>query len=52
MTEPKPGTPGWNVISDDALLALLRRAHAGEDPGLLMAETYANADIETEGGEV
>jgi len=49
MTE-MPGAAGWNVTSDEDLLGLLRRAAAGEDPGLLMAEMYANAEIET-GGE-
>lgn len=32
----------WWVISGPDLLALLRRAAAGEDPGLLLAEEYAN----------
>jgi hypothetical protein len=32
------------VISEDALLSLLRRAHAGENPDLLYAEEYVNAD--------
>lgn len=35
---------GWWCISGDALLDLLRRAHSGEDPDLLYAEEYANAD--------
>lgn len=38
---------GWWTISGEALLDLLRRAHAGEDPDLLYAEEYANAEIET-----
>jgi hypothetical protein len=37
---------GWWVISGEALLDLLRRAHEGEDPELLYVEEYANADIE------
>ena len=47
MSRTSPDTPGWNVLSDDALLDLLRRAHTGEAPGLLMTEAYANADIES-----
>jgi hypothetical protein len=47
MTEAAP--QGWNVISDADLLALLQRARSGEDPGLLMTELYANADIERGG---
>lgn len=50
MTET-PGVPGWNVISDEDLLDLLRRANAGEEPGLLMTELYANAEIETGDGQ-
>lgn len=46
-----PGTGGWNVISDEDLLSLLRRANAGEEPGLLMTELYANAEIETGDGQ-
>jgi len=38
---------GWWTISGEALLDLLRRAHAGEDPDLLYAEEYANAEVET-----
>lgn len=37
---------GWWVIPGDVLLALLRRAHAGEDPDLLYAEEYVNCDHE------
>lgn len=47
----RAGSNGWNVISDVDLLALLRRAHDGEDPGLLMAEMYANAEIERGDGQ-
>ena len=42
---------GWDVLPGERLLELLRRAHAGEDPDLLYAEQYANADHEqVEGG--
>lgn len=37
---------GWWTISGETLLELLRRAHAGEDPNLLYAEEYANAEHE------
>jgi hypothetical protein len=37
---------GWWTISGEALLSMLRRAHNGEDPDLLYAEEYANADQE------
>lgn len=37
---------GWNVISSEGLLDLLRRANAGEDPDLLFAEAWANAEHE------
>lgn len=35
---------GWWTISGEALMALLKRAHAGEDPEWIYAEAYANAD--------
>lgn len=37
---------GWWSISGEALLAMLRRVHDGEDPDLVYAEEYANAQIE------
>ncbi len=37
---------GWWVISDEALLEMLRRCADGEDPSLVMAEEYANCDHE------
>lgn len=37
---------GWWAISGEALLDGLRRAAAGEDPDLLYAEMYANAERE------
>jgi hypothetical protein len=36
----------WHVISEADLLSLLRQAHEGADPDLLLAEHYANADHE------
>lgn len=36
---------GFWAISGEALLAMLRRAHAGEDPDLVYAEEYANSDV-------
>lgn len=35
---------GWWTIQGEALLGLLRRAASGEDPDLLYAEAYANAE--------
>lgn len=35
---------GWWSISGEGLLDLLRRAYAGEDPDMLYAEEYANAE--------
>jgi hypothetical protein len=37
---------GWWVISAEALLEMLRRVQAGEDPDLVYAEEYANCDHE------
>ena len=39
-------TLGYWAISGEGLLDLLRRAHNGEDPDLLYAEEYANAERE------
>lgn len=39
-------TPRWWLLSDVDLLALLRRAAAGEDPALLLLEEYANSEHE------
>ncbi len=43
------------VMPSDELLGLLRRAHAGEDPELIVTEHYANscsaADDEDEGDD-
>ena len=36
----------WWVLSEAALLELLKRAHEGEDPGFLLMEEYANAQHE------
>jgi hypothetical protein len=37
--------PCWWTISEEMLLEMLRRAHNGEDPELIYAEQYANADV-------
>jgi len=34
----------YHVLSEARLLELLRRARDGEDPGILLAEEYANAE--------
>lgn len=44
--ETTPGRAVWHVISSSDLIALLRRAHAGEDPDALYLEEYVNADSE------
>lgn len=42
-----PDAPrAWHIISDLDLMALLCRAHAGENPDLLYIEEYVNADRE------
>jgi hypothetical protein len=43
-------TPVWWTISEERLLDLPRRAHAGEDPEALYITEYANADIENVAG--
>jgi hypothetical protein len=37
---------GWHVISGEDLLAMLRRVANGEDPDMVYAEEWANADHE------
>lgn len=37
---------GWWTIHGGEILAMLRRAHAGEDPDLVYAEMYVNSDHE------
>lgn len=48
LREEQPAPLGWWAISGDQLLALLRRAAAGENPDLLYAEAYANSEGEAE----
>ena len=43
---PDEDALGWWTISGVHLLDLLRRCHAGEDPDLVYAETYANSDCD------
>lgn len=45
-----PSRLGWWAIPGETLLAMLRRAHAGEDPDLLYTEYYANSDIDSRPG--
>lgn len=35
-------TDAWWVVSQEAMLWLLRRCHNGEDPEMVYAEVYAN----------
>jgi hypothetical protein len=46
VSEPVAPDLGWHVLSGEHLLDLLRRAHAGENPDLLMVELWANAERE------
>lgn len=34
----------WHVIHGETLLEMLRRCHDGEDPDLVYAEYYVNAE--------
>ncbi len=43
-------TLGWHVMSGEDLLDGLRRCAAGEDPDLVYAELWANAEHEHVGG--
>ncbi len=44
-------TPTWWCMDSDILLTLLRRVADGEDPDMVYAEQYANADIEYVDGD-
>ena len=44
-TEPASNL-GWHTMSGEFFLAALRRVAAGEDPDLLYAELWANAERE------
>jgi hypothetical protein len=46
MTEPRQDL-GWWVIAGDVLLDGLRRAAAGEDPDIVYAELFVNAESES-----
>lgn len=35
---------GWWCISGEAMMDMLRRAHAGEDPEMVYVEQYANSE--------
>jgi hypothetical protein len=45
VVDPAPSL-GWHVISGEHLLEVLGRVAAGEDPDLVYAELWANADHE------
>lgn len=47
MAEPL----GWHVIAGEHLLELLRRVRDGEDPDLVYAEEWANAEHEPVGAD-
>lgn len=46
---PQRDPLGWHVIAGSHLIDLLRRAAQGEDPDLLFAELWANAEHDIEG---
>lgn len=46
MTSECAAPSPWWTINQDALLDMLRRAHAGEDPDFVLMEEYANSDHE------
>ncbi len=50
MAEDEP-TVGWWVLNDDVFRDALERSAAGEDIELILLEIYANARIETVGGD-
>ena len=50
MSEAVPDL-GWHVISGELLLEALRRVAEGEDPDLVYAELWANAEHEEEDEE-
>jgi hypothetical protein len=35
---------GWWTISGEAIMSMLQRVHDGEEPFVVYAEEYANAD--------
>lgn len=37
---------GWHTMSGEFLLHIMRRCYEGEDPDLVFAEIYANAERE------
>lgn len=46
MTRPSGNVPepGYEILPQEVLMEMLRRAHAGEDPDLIYMEHYANAE--------
>ena len=46
MNDEEDDDLGWHCICGADLLDLLRRAHDGESPDLLMLELHANSDHE------
>lgn len=46
MTDQPGGRLGWHVIPGSLLLESLHRVKLGEDPDVVFAELWANADHE------
>jgi hypothetical protein len=51
-TDKTPPPMPWHVINGEDLLVMLRRVAEGEDPDMVYAEEYVNAEREevVEGG--
>lgn len=48
MMDEKPKW-GWWSINGEQLMIMLQRCHDGEEPFLVYAEAYANAEVERHG---
>lgn len=46
----RPPVEQWWTINGEDMLALIRRAHAGEDPDMLYLEAIANSEREEHEG--
>jgi hypothetical protein len=46
LNSPASRPLGWHVISGEHLLELLQRVAEGEDPDMVFAELWANAEHE------
>ena len=51
MNDDEAPDLGWHVIGGDHLLELLQRCAGGEDPDMVFAEMWANAEHHHEEGD-